>query len=194
MVRSLGEACALVERGGVDVVQPDVVLSGGITGARRIVDARGSVRPRVEPAHVVERVRPAREPACCARLLDLPVPRGAVRPSGVVGRAARLAAPCHARDRPRRDDRPTRGARSRRRARLRRARASTGSADASRAAVLREPGSPGRKPGYWTSCRSLNIGRYIAITMIPMIAPTPIIMSGSMIEVSEAIEVSTSSS
>ncbi len=38
MVRSLGEACALVERGGVDVVQPDVVLSGGMTGARRIVE------------------------------------------------------------------------------------------------------------------------------------------------------------
>ena len=38
MVRSLGEARALVERGGVDVVQPDVVLSGGMTGARRIVD------------------------------------------------------------------------------------------------------------------------------------------------------------
>ena len=36
MVRSLGEAYALVERGGVDVVQPDVVLSGGMTGARRI--------------------------------------------------------------------------------------------------------------------------------------------------------------
>ena len=40
---------------------------------------------------------------------------------------------------------------------------------------------------YCTSCSSLNIGRYIAITMIPMIAPTPIIMSGSTIEVSEAI-------
>ncbi len=36
MVRSAAEARALVERGGVDVVQPDVVLSGGIAGARRI--------------------------------------------------------------------------------------------------------------------------------------------------------------
>ncbi len=38
MVRSLGEAYALVGRGGVDVVQPDVVLSGGMAGAQRIVD------------------------------------------------------------------------------------------------------------------------------------------------------------
>lgn len=36
MVRSAAEADALVVRGGVDVVQPDVVLAGGITGARRI--------------------------------------------------------------------------------------------------------------------------------------------------------------
>jgi len=36
MVRSAAEARALITRGGVDVVQPDVVLSGGITGARRI--------------------------------------------------------------------------------------------------------------------------------------------------------------
>ncbi len=39
MVRSTAEARALVERGGVDVVQPDVVLSGGIVGARRIAEA-----------------------------------------------------------------------------------------------------------------------------------------------------------
>ena len=36
MIRSEPEARALVERGRVQVVQPDVVLSGGITGARRI--------------------------------------------------------------------------------------------------------------------------------------------------------------
>jgi L-alanine-DL-glutamate epimerase-like enolase superfamily enzyme len=39
MVRSEHEAHALVARGGVDVVQPDVVLAGGIAGARRIADA-----------------------------------------------------------------------------------------------------------------------------------------------------------
>ncbi len=36
MVRGLHEARDLVLRGGVDVVQPDVVLSGGIAGARRL--------------------------------------------------------------------------------------------------------------------------------------------------------------
>jgi D-galactarolactone cycloisomerase len=36
MVRSEAEARELVIRGGIDVVQPDVVLSGGISGARRI--------------------------------------------------------------------------------------------------------------------------------------------------------------
>jgi D-galactarolactone cycloisomerase len=36
MVRSLHEARELVLRGGVDVVQPDVVLAGGLGGCRRI--------------------------------------------------------------------------------------------------------------------------------------------------------------
>jgi L-alanine-DL-glutamate epimerase-like enolase superfamily enzyme len=36
MVRSHAEARELVVRGGVDVVQPDVVLSGGIVGAREL--------------------------------------------------------------------------------------------------------------------------------------------------------------
>jgi L-alanine-DL-glutamate epimerase-like enolase superfamily enzyme len=36
MVRSEAEARALLVRGGVDVLQPDVVLSGGLTGARRL--------------------------------------------------------------------------------------------------------------------------------------------------------------
>jgi L-alanine-DL-glutamate epimerase-like enolase superfamily enzyme len=36
MVRSAEEARDLVLRGGIDVVQPDVVLSGGIGGARRV--------------------------------------------------------------------------------------------------------------------------------------------------------------
>jgi L-alanine-DL-glutamate epimerase-like enolase superfamily enzyme len=36
MVRSVAEARDLVLRGGVDVVKPDVVLSGGIEGARRV--------------------------------------------------------------------------------------------------------------------------------------------------------------
>jgi D-galactarolactone cycloisomerase len=36
MVRSLHEARDLLVRGGVDVVQPDVMLAGGIGGCRRI--------------------------------------------------------------------------------------------------------------------------------------------------------------
>ena len=36
MVRSTAEARSLVTRGAVDVVQPDVVLSGGIAGAREV--------------------------------------------------------------------------------------------------------------------------------------------------------------
>ena len=39
MVRSLAEARDLVLRGGVDVVQPDVVLAGGIEGARAIAES-----------------------------------------------------------------------------------------------------------------------------------------------------------
>ncbi len=40
----------------------------------------------------------------------------------------------------------------------------------------------------------LNIGRYMAMMMTPTIAPTAIIMSGSMIEVRALIAASTSSS
>jgi D-galactarolactone cycloisomerase len=41
-VRSLAEARELAARGGVSVVQPDVVLVGGFTGARRIADSAAS--------------------------------------------------------------------------------------------------------------------------------------------------------
>ena len=51
-----------------------------------------------------------------------------------------------------------------------------------------------RADAYLTSVSSLNIGRYIEITMIPTITPTPIIINGSMIEVSAWIDASTSSS
>ena len=47
---------------------------------------------------------------------------------------------------------------------------------------------------YLISVRSLNIGRYIEMTMVPTMAPTQIISSGSMIDVSEAMLESTSSS
>jgi L-alanine-DL-glutamate epimerase-like enolase superfamily enzyme len=41
MVRSAHEACDLVVRGGVDVIQTDVVLSGGIAGCRRVAALAG---------------------------------------------------------------------------------------------------------------------------------------------------------
>jgi hypothetical protein len=48
--------------------------------------------------------------------------------------------------------------------------------------------------GQWISVSSLNMGRYIEMMMTPTMMPTPIIISGSMIDVSVAIELSTSSS
>ena len=51
-----------------------------------------------------------------------------------------------------------------------------------------------RERAYLTSVSILNIGRYIAMMITPTISPTPIIISGSMIEVSDEIDESTSSS
>ena len=48
--------------------------------------------------------------------------------------------------------------------------------------------------GYLTSVSILNIGRYIAMMMIPTTTPTAIIISGSMIDVRDEIDASTSSS
>jgi hypothetical protein len=48
--------------------------------------------------------------------------------------------------------------------------------------------------GYLTSESMRNIGRYIAITMTPTMQPTRIIIRGSMIDVSDWIAASTSSS
>ena len=47
---------------------------------------------------------------------------------------------------------------------------------------------------YCTSSKILNIGRYIEITTTPTMQPTPIIIRGSMIEVSDFSIVATSSS
>ena len=52
----------------------------------------------------------------------------------------------------------------------------------------------GLSHAYLISVSSLNIGKYIEITIVPTIAPTPIIKIGSMIDVSEAMLASTSSS
>ena len=53
---------------------------------------------------------------------------------------------------------------------------------------------PSPPPHYLMSVIILNIGRYIAMTIVPTITPTPIISTGSMIEVSDWMLVSTSSS
>ena len=47
---------------------------------------------------------------------------------------------------------------------------------------------------YLISVSILNIGMYMAMMITPTISPTPIIISGSMIEVSDWIAASTSSS
>jgi hypothetical protein len=47
---------------------------------------------------------------------------------------------------------------------------------------------------YLMSEYSLNIGKYIEMTIVPTMIPTPIISNGSMIEVSDWMLVSTSSS
>ena len=82
MARSAQEARDLVLRGGVDVVQTDVVL---VARDRRLPAdrrARRSRRPRLVAAHVVERLRARRQPPPRARRLDGAVHRGAVRPAG----------------------------------------------------------------------------------------------------------------
>ena len=68
-----------------------------------------------------------------------------------------------------------------------------------RAGFARAPFNPakGQPPVrcvYLTKLSILNIGRYMEITITPTMAPTMIIISGSMIEVSVAIDESTSSS
>ena len=64
------------------------------------------------------------------------------------------------------------------------------------APVPRFRGGPGagRARRYWIRLSILNIGRYIEMMITPTIMPTPIIISGSMIEVSAWIDASTSSS
>jgi hypothetical protein len=70
-----------------------------------------------------------------------------------------------------------------------------GLAGFARVAVLtRREANCGRKDRYFTRDNSLNIGRYIEMMITPTIAPTPIIIRGSMIAVSDEMAVSTSSS
>ncbi len=57
------------------------------------------------------------------------------------------------------------------------------------------PSSPAAQTTrYFTSVSILNIGMYIEMMTMPTMMPTPIIMTGSMIDVSEPTAASTSSS
>ena len=61
--RAAAEARDLLLRGGVDVIQPDVVLAGGLGGCRRIAALADLCGRAFSPAHLVERARPRRQPA-----------------------------------------------------------------------------------------------------------------------------------
>ena len=119
MVRSETEARDLVERGGVDVIQPDVVLSGGLEGARRI-SAHARENGSMWSPHtwsngygLLANLHAALAFSTCP-YLEVPFD-----PAGVVGRAARLAPPRDDRDRRRRHGPPSGRHRSRRHPRLR---------------------------------------------------------------------------
>ena len=69
-----------------------------------------------------------------------------------------------------------------------------GESCAKRRRQVAEPRPPPPPARYLISDSILNIGMYMLMMMTPTIMPTPIIMIGSMIDVREAIEASTSSS
>ena len=62
------------------------------------------------------------------------------------------------------------------------------------AGTRRRAWSLAERANYLISVSILNIGRYIEMMITPTIMPTPIIMIGSMIEVSDWMAASTSSS
>ncbi len=141
MVRSSAEARDLVERGGVHVVQPDVVLAGGVAGARQIAEL-AAARERWWSPHtwsngygLLANLHVALAFSTCP-YLEVPFD-----PAGVDGGATGLAPARDPRDRGRRDDRAARRPRPRRRPRLRRPRAVPDRVMRIRAAVLHEPRS-----------------------------------------------------
>ena len=88
MVRGAAEARDLLLRGGVDVIQPDVVLAGGIGGCRRLAGAGRPLRPRLLAAHLVERPR-ARSPTSTSRWRSPPAPTWRSRSTRRPGRRQR---------------------------------------------------------------------------------------------------------
>ena len=105
MVRSAQEARDLVLRGGIDVLQCDVVLSLGIGGCRRAAALADLVGRAWSPHTWSNGYGLLVNLHAALGVLDGAVRRGAVRPAGLVGRAARLAAAGADRDCRRRHDR-----------------------------------------------------------------------------------------
>ena len=142
MVRSLPEARDLVLRGGVDVIQPDVVLAGGLGGCRRIA-ALADLCGRTFSPHtwsnglgLLANLHLALAVSTCP-YIEVPLD-----PPALDAGAARLAARRRrGRDRPRRHDRAAAGPGPRRDARPRRARGAPGRMRI-RAAVLHATGTP----------------------------------------------------
>ena len=137
MVRSLFEARDLILRGGVDVVQPDVVLAGGLGGCRRIAALADLCGRAFSPHTWTNGFGLVANLHLAAAVSTLPVPRGAARPARLDARPPRLAARrADRRDRRRRHDRAAARSRPRHRARPGRASRRTASPD----------GDPRRRP------------------------------------------------
>ena len=144
MIRSAPEARALVAGGGVDVVQTDVVLAGGIEGCRRVAELVSGNGTSWSPHTwsngygLVANLHAALAFSTCP-YIEVPYD-----PPGWGPERARLAAAGYrSRSRPTAPSR-LRRARARDRAGLRRARGLPGRVMRIRAAVLREPGTPVR--------------------------------------------------
>ena len=159
MVREAAQARDLVVRGGVDVIQPDVVLAGGIGGARRVA-ALADLHGRMWSPHtwsngygLVANLHAALAFSTC------PLRRGAVRPAGVDGGSGATGC-CPAPVEIAADGtiRPPAGPGARRRARPGRARAPQGGMSG---AADRDPGGGARAP------RPAGAGRAAAAAPAP---------------------------
>ena len=107
MVRHLSEARDLILRGGVDVIQPDVVLAGGLGGCRRIAEMADLCGRTFSPHTwtngygLLANLHLALAVSTCP-YLEIPLD-----PPGVDAGPARLVATVAARDHRRRNDRAT---------------------------------------------------------------------------------------
>ncbi len=90
MNRELYEFRDLIEEGCLDVLQPDVALTGGITGLRRVARGGGGGRHDLHAAHLVERALLRGERPLHLRHRQRAVPGVPLRPAGMVAGAPRL--------------------------------------------------------------------------------------------------------